>query len=48
MRDNRAARPERMPCRAPGRRGTLNYVALCRNHYEKNGIGADYIDQLMR
>ena len=26
----------------------FDYIALVRNHYEKNGIGADYIDQLMR
>ena len=74
VRDNRATRPDRAPCRAPGRRGTLillwrdehrrvhgrdgeqpngtfdvfDYIALCRGHYEKNGIGADYIDRLFR
>ena len=26
----------------------FDYIALVRDHYEKNGIGADYIDQLMR
>jgi 2,4'-dihydroxyacetophenone dioxygenase len=26
----------------------FDYIALVRRHYEKNGIGADYIDQLMR
>ncbi len=26
----------------------FDYIALCRGHYEKNGIGADYIDQLFR
>lgn len=25
-----------------------DYIALVRDHYAKNGIGADYIDQLMR
>lgn len=26
----------------------FDYIALVRDHYAKNGIGADYIDQLMR
>lgn len=26
----------------------FDYIALVRDHYEKNGIGAGYIDQLMR
>jgi 2,4'-dihydroxyacetophenone dioxygenase len=26
----------------------FDYIALVRDHYEKNGIGAAYIDQLMR
>jgi len=26
----------------------FDYIALVRSHYEKNGIGADYIDQLFR
>ncbi len=26
----------------------FDYIALCREHYTKNGIGADYIDQLFR
>ena len=26
----------------------FDYIALCREHYMKNGIGADYIDQLFR
>jgi len=26
----------------------FDYIALCRGHYEKNGIGADYIDRLFR
>jgi 2,4'-dihydroxyacetophenone dioxygenase len=25
-----------------------NYIELCKEHYEKNGIGADYIDTLLR
>ncbi|MGI5452465.1 2,4'-dihydroxyacetophenone dioxygenase family protein [Streptomyces sp. CA-249302] len=25
-----------------------DYIALCRAHYEKNGIGADYVDSLFR
>ena len=25
-----------------------HYVALCREHYAKNGIGADYVDRLLR
>jgi len=25
-----------------------NYIALCREHYAKNGIGADYVDKLLR
>ena len=26
----------------------FDYIALCREHYSKNGIGADYIDRLFR
>ena len=26
----------------------FDYIALVRDHYEKNGIGADYIDGLFR
>jgi hypothetical protein len=26
----------------------FDYIALVREHYEKNGIGADYIDKLFR
>jgi len=26
----------------------FDYIALVRSHYEKNGIGADYIDTLFR
>jgi hypothetical protein len=26
----------------------FDYIALVRDHYEKNGIGADYIDKLFR
>jgi 2,4'-dihydroxyacetophenone dioxygenase len=26
----------------------FDYIALVRDHYEKNGIGADYIDRLFR
>jgi 2,4'-dihydroxyacetophenone dioxygenase len=26
----------------------FDYIALCREHYAKNGIGTDYIDQLFR
>jgi hypothetical protein len=26
----------------------FDYIALVRGHYEKNGIGADYIDTLFR
>ena len=26
----------------------FDYIALCRNHYANNGIGADYIDKLFR
>ena len=26
----------------------FDYIALCREHYAKNGIGADYIDRLFR
>ena len=26
----------------------FDYIELCRGHYEKNGIGADYIDRLFR
>jgi 2,4'-dihydroxyacetophenone dioxygenase len=33
---------------ANGTFDVFDYIALVRDHYEKNGIGADYIDQLMR
>jgi 2,4'-dihydroxyacetophenone dioxygenase len=26
----------------------FDYIALCRSHYERNGIGTDYIDSLFR
>jgi 2,4'-dihydroxyacetophenone dioxygenase len=26
----------------------FDYIELCKNHYEKIGIGADYIDRLFR
>jgi 2,4'-dihydroxyacetophenone dioxygenase len=26
----------------------FDYIKLCRDHYEKVGIGADYIDKLFR
>jgi hypothetical protein len=38
-------------CRAACGRGTLNlfdYIKLCRDHYEKVGFGADYVDRLFR
>jgi 2,4'-dihydroxyacetophenone dioxygenase len=25
-----------------------NYIAMCREHYEANGLGADYVDSLLR
>jgi hypothetical protein len=28
--------------------GWIDYIALVREHYEKNGIGADYIGKLFR
>ena len=33
---------------ANGTFDVLDYIALCRNHYEQNGVGADYIDKLFR
>ena len=26
----------------------FDYIELCRSHYEKNGIGADYVERLFR
>jgi len=26
----------------------FDYIKLCREHYEKVGIGADYVDRLFR
>ena len=33
---------------ANGTFDVFDYIALCRSHYESNGIGADYIDRLFR
>ena len=33
---------------ANGTFDVFDYITLVRDHYAKNGIGADYIDQLMR
>jgi len=37
-----------LPGEPNGTFDVFDYIALCRGHYEKNGIGADYIDQLFR
>jgi 2,4'-dihydroxyacetophenone dioxygenase len=33
---------------AAGHFDVFDYIALCRDHYEKTGLGADYIDRLIR
>jgi 2,4'-dihydroxyacetophenone dioxygenase len=26
----------------------FDYIALCKEHYERNGVGADYVETLFR